>query len=125
MKMKNCFVIVRTRFSEGDRTIRIKAALIFIITFIWLSSLSAQESKSNDKHQKGPQENTEELNNKLCPVDFKRLYGLEHKASYAYEGKLYYFDSDECVEKFKEDPQGYLKEWQKKESFRRINIIND
>ncbi len=120
MRMKNCFVIVRL-----DRTIQIKVALIFIIPFLWLSSLSAQESKSNDKHQKELQEKAEEVNNKLCPVDFKRLYGLENKASYAYEGKLYYFDSAECVEKFKEDPEAYLKEWRKKESFRRINIIND
>ena len=71
------------------------------------------------------QEKAQEVNNKLCPVDFKRLYGLENKVSYVYEGKRYYFDSAECVEKFKEDPAGYLKEWEKKESFRRINIIND
>ena len=98
---------------------------ILIISVLGIVPLAAQEDKNNDKEQKKSQEKAEELNNKLCPVDFKRLYGLENKASYAYEGKLYYFDSAECVEKFKEDPEAYLKEWQKKESFRRINIIND
>lgn len=107
------------------KDICLKAAFIFIVSVFWLAPLAAQEYKSNDKEQKKSQENAEEVHNKICPVDFKRLYGLENKVSYVYEGKRYYFDSDECVEKFKEDPEAYLKEWQKKESFRRINIIND
>lgn len=101
----------------------IPAALI--IAVFCLSPLSAQEYKSDDKKEKRSEEKAEDVHNKLCPVDFKRLYGLEKKVSYVYEGKLYYFDSDECLEKFKEDPESYLKEWEKKESFRRINIIND
>lgn len=102
-----------------------KIASIFIIALLFISPLSAQEYKNKDKQEKKSEEKAEEVNNKLCPVDFKRLYGLEKKVSYVYEGKLYYFDSDECLEKFKEDPESYLKEWEKKESFRRINIIND
>ena len=98
------------------KNICLKAALMLIVGVFCIAPLMAQEKS---------QEKTEEVNNKLCPVDFKRLYGLENKVSYVYEGKLYYFDSDECVDKFKEDPEGYLKEWEKKESFRRINIIND
>lgn len=116
-----------------------KIASIFIIVLLSISPLSAQEYKNKDKQEKKSEEKAEEVNNKLCPVDFKRLYGLENKpeggglasngqsqkVSYVYEGKLYYFDSAECVEKFKEDPEGYLKEWEKKERFRRLNIIND
>ena len=30
-----------------------------------------------------------------------------------------------CIEKFKKDPENYLLSWEKKERFRRINIIND
>ena len=100
-------------------------AAALIITASCVFPISAQEYKNNDKKQKKSQEEAEEVNNKICPVDFKRLYGLENKVSYVYEGKLYYFDSAECVDKFKEDPESYLKEWEKKESFRRINIIND
>lgn len=102
-----------------------KIAFLLIVTLFSFSPLFAQEHKSKDKQEKKPEEKAEEVNNKLCPVDFKRLYGLKKQVSYVYEGKLYYFDSDECLEKFKEDPESYLKEWQKKESFRRINIIND
>ena len=107
------------------KDIYFKVIFILIISVLGIVPLAAQEDKNNDKEQKKSQEKAEELNNKLCPVDFKRLYGLENKASYAYEGKLYYFDSAECVEKFKEDPEAYLKEWEKKERFRKINIIND
>lgn len=70
------------------------------------------------------------VNNKICPVDFKSLYEARQKGPkefflYTYEGKTYDFDSPACVEKFKNDPQGYLEEWEKKERFRRINVIND
>ena len=107
------------------KDIYFKVIFILIISVLGIVPLAAQEDKNNDKEQKKSQEKSEEVHNKLCPADFKRLYGLENKVSYVYEGKLYYFDSAECVEKFKEDPEGYLKEWEKKESFRRINIIND
>ncbi len=124
-----------------------------ISVFISCASLFAQYTKAQ-KDQEGEddasqerKEETEnsqskpaEVKNKICPVDFKNLYLLDDTSQgaysssvqapqknvqYTYEGKTYGFDSSACVEKFKKDPQRYLKEWEKKERFRRINVMND
>lgn len=85
------------------------------------------------------QQDAVEVNNKICPVDFKSLYRFDDnsqgayaskeapkkKFRYTYKGKTYGFDSSACVEKFKKDPEAYLEAWEKKERFRRINVIND
>lgn len=65
-----------------------------------------------------------ETDNKICPVDFKKITE-ENSVSYEYDGKIYNFDSALCAENFKKDPQKYLSEWEKKERFRKINIIYD
>lgn len=70
------------------------------------------------------EEKMEEADNKICPVDFKKIT-QENKVAYEYEGKMYNFDSALCIENFKKDPEKYLSEWEKKERFRKINIIYD
>ena len=87
------------------------------------------EKKKSTEGQEAAREATR-VNNKICPVDFKSLYEARKKGPkefflYTYEGKTYDFDSPACVEKFKNDPQGYLEGWEKKERSRRINVIND
>ena len=60
------------------------------------------------------------------PRDLSRgVFTAGDKFTYAYKGKIYRFSSSESIEEFKKDPEKYLKEWEKKERFRRINVIND
>ena len=87
------------------------------------------ENKKADTKEKSSPENSP-ANNKICPVDFKSIYQArkekpQEEFQYAYKGKIYNFDSASCVKEFKKDPEKYLKEWEKKERFRRINIIDD
>lgn len=78
----------------------------------------SEDSDTQDK------KDSKEINNKLCPVDFKKITE-ENKHTYEYDGKIYNFNSALCIENFKKDPQKYLAEWEKKERLRKINIIYD
>ena len=82
----------------------------------------SQELKKSDKTV--PQEKLIELKNRLCPVDFKKITP-DVRYPYTYKDKIYFFHSPECIEEFKKDPEGYLKAWEKKERFYKINIIYD
>jgi YHS domain-containing protein len=64
------------------------------------------------------------VKNKLCPVDFKKITP-DAGYSYTYKDKIYFFHSPKCIEEFKNDPEGYLKAWEKKERFYKLNIIYD
>ena len=104
----------------------ILAIAIFVLGLQYSYGQYQNEKKQDNNSQKEPIK----ANNEICPVDFKRLYALGHNPSaklfpYTYKGKTYDFDSAACIEEFKKDPEKYLKEWQKKERFRRINLIND
>lgn len=79
---------------------------------------------ADEKAQASKKEEPAELKNKLCPVDFKKITP-DAGYPYTYKDKIYYFHSPKCIEEFKKDPEGYLKAWEKKERFYKINIIYD
>lgn len=88
---------------------------------------AAKQEKQNSETKTDESSNKEkpvEIKNKLCPVDFKKITP-ENKYPYVYKGKLYYFHSAKCIEEFEKDPEGFLKAWEKKERFYKINIIYD
>lgn len=76
------------------------------------------------KPEKDSKEKPLEARNKLCPVDLTKITTGD-KFTYTYKGKTYRFGSSESIEEFKKDPEKYLKEWEKKEQFYKINIIYD
>lgn len=45
-----------------------------------------------------------------CPVSGKEIKKSEVKASYEYEGKMYYFCAEKCKEAFIENPEKYTQE---------------
>lgn len=84
----------------------------------------ADDGKVADTSQNDSEEKAVGANNKLCPVDFKKI-APENSFEYTYKGKIYRFDSAKCIEEFKNGPDKYLKEWEEKERFYKINIIYD
>lgn len=48
----------------------------------------------------------------VCPVSGKEIKKSEAKATYEYQGKVYYFCCEKCKEKFVKNPEKYI---QKKE----------
>ena len=44
----------------------------------------------------------------ICPVSGKEIKKTEAKASYEYQGKMYYFCCKKCKEKFMKNPEKYL-----------------
>lgn len=85
------------------------------------------ESYAKDADEKDGAAKKEEpagVKNKLCPVDFKKITP-DARYPYTYKDKIYFFHSPKCIEEFKKDPEGYLKAWEKKERFYKINIIYD
>ena len=65
-----------------------------------------------------------EAGNKLCPVTLTKITAGD-TFTYTYEGKAYRFSSSQAIEEFKKEPEKYLKEWEKKEKFYKVNIIYD
>ena len=117
-------------------------AAVIVITFsvigargVWAQYYKNQTQEAQDKKPSRDKKTetkaqAERVHNKICPVDFKRLYTTrkeepEKLISYTHEGKTYDFDSQACVGIFKQDPEKYLEAWEKKERFIRINVIND
>mgnify|MGYP001608706185 CR=1 FL=1 len=107
--------------------------LSLLIVCGYVFSAGSLPAQYESKQEKQGLENTDEssnkekpieVKNKLCPVDFKKITP-ENKYPYAYKDKLYYFHSPKCIEEFEKDPQGFLKAWEKKERFYKINIIYD
>ncbi|MBU0693600.1 MAG: YHS domain-containing protein [Candidatus Omnitrophica bacterium] len=50
-----------------------------------------------------------EVGNKICPVSGEDIESMGGGSKYEYEGKIYNFCCPMCVEKFKKDPQKYIK----------------
>lgn len=48
-----------------------------------------------------------ELNNKICPVSGEKI-DEKTKVAYEYEGKIYNFCCQMCIDEFKNDPQKYI-----------------
>lgn len=48
------------------------------------------------------------VDNKICPVSGEEI-SEETKATYEYEGKVYNFCCQMCIEDFKKEPQKYIK----------------
>jgi YHS domain-containing protein len=93
-----------------------------VVTFMNINSSPAQyETEEKGREEAGV---SVEVKNKLCPVTLEKITTGD-KFTYTYEGKAYRFSSREAIEDFKKDPQGYLKEWEKKEKLYKINIIYD
>ncbi len=56
-----------------------------------------------------------EVGNKICPVFGERI-NEETKATYEYEGKIYNFCCEMCIEEFKKDPEKYIEKIEKEKS---------
>lgn len=110
---------------------------ICIFVFTDMHPLIAQyETKENEQEEavvaledydiqkKDSKEKPVEVKNKLCPVSLTRITTGD-KFTYIYKGKIYRFSSAQSIEEFKKDPEKYLKKWEKKERFYKINIIYD
>lgn len=110
---------------------------VYVLIFVDMRYLSAQyetdekgqggsraPAQNYDKPGKDLKEQPVEVKNKLCPVRLTKITTGD-KFTYVYKGKIYRFSSAGSIEEFKKDPQEYLKEWEKKERFRRINVIDD
>ena len=109
------------------------ATLIFVFSTRYLfaqyetkeeAKKASPDSKVSFEDKKDSEEKPAEVNNKLCPADFRKIT-TGNKFTYTYKGKIYRFDSSKCIEEFKNDPAKYLEEWEKKERLYRINIIYD
>lgn len=48
-----------------------------------------------------------EVGNKICPVSGEKIEE-KAKAAYEYEGKVYNFCCEMCIEEFKKEPQKYI-----------------
>lgn len=120
------------------RPFLILPVIIMLMSFFCINHLPAEyetkkqpsqdsESYAKDADEKdgaAKKEVPAELKNNLCPVDFKKITP-DARYPYTYKDKIYFFHSTECIEEFKKDPEGYLKAWEKKERFYKINIIYD
>ena len=54
------------------------------------------------------QEKAVAVGNKVCPVLNEKI-DERNKATYEYEGKIYNFCCAMCIDKFKKDPEKYIK----------------
>lgn len=111
---------------------RLMALALFMCIF---SSLSLAQYDTEEEHG-GPREEVYdetkedakkeivEVRNKLSPVSLEKITTGD-TFTYTYKGKTYRFSSSKAIEEFKKDPEKYLKEWEKKERFYKINIIYD
>ena len=63
---------------------------------------SMAETKSSSEEAVG------NIGNKICPVLGENI-DEETKTTYEYEGKVYNFCCAMCIDKFKDDPQKYIK----------------
>ena len=89
---------------------RIKFSILLIFVLSFLSACQTPQVQENPEEPPVVVvEGAEEINigNKICPVcdyDIK-----EHaKITYEYKGITYNFNTFECVEEFKKDPQKYI-----------------
>lgn len=53
------------------------------------------------------QKRSVEVGNKICPVLNEKI-NERTKATYEYEGKIYNFCCEMCIDEFKKDPQKYI-----------------
>ncbi|MEF3279570.1 MAG: YHS domain-containing protein [Elusimicrobiota bacterium] len=83
---------------------KIKIIIATIVALIGLGILFAQNetSKEDNKYL--------EIGNELiCPVMGERFTITDKTPSFKYKEKIYFFCCPECVEKFKKEPEKYLK----------------
>lgn len=65
-----------------------------------------------------------EANNKLCPFDLVKI-SQDNKFQYNYKSKIYNFHSLSCINKFKVDPDKYLKDWEEEERRNKVIMVYD
>lgn len=77
-----------------------------------------QVAQSHPEHGQGSADAAEQavskevinVGNKICPVSGEKVGEEGMKpATYEYKGKIYNFCCTDCVEKFKKDPEKYIK----------------
>jgi len=60
-----------------------------------------------------------DVGNKICPVTGEKI-DESTKATYEYDGKIYNFCCQMCVDKFKSDPQKYIKKIENQNKTKKI-----
>lgn len=92
-----------------ERIIIVIAALLFIFG---TTGLSFAETDTQAQTEAVTQAATEEIinvGNKICPVSGEKIDEAMGPVTYEYEGKIYNFCCEMCIDEFKKDPQKYIK----------------
>lgn len=79
--------------------------VLILATFIAVSTKYAEAAAVETAPTEIPE--AVEVGNTICPVSGDEI-DTEAKVTYEYEGKIYNFCCPECVDEFKEDPEGYI-----------------
>jgi len=97
--------------------------LIFGVSTLSFAMMCGSHSQNQDRAQAGHKEHMDtqvgavvqqvpkeavSVGNKVCPISGEKI-DEKMKTTYEYEGKVYNFCCEMCIEDFKKDPQKYIK----------------
>lgn len=70
--------------------------------------LFAQEANQPGVEEEVAVKKAVDVGNKICPVSQEKI-DQKMKATYEYQGKIYNFCCQACIDEFKKDPEKYIK----------------
>lgn len=82
---------------------RILAIAVILVTFIAVSYLQAAGVETASTEEPS----AVEVGNATCPVNGEEI-DIDNKVTYEYEGKIYNFCCQACVDEFKNSPEEYI-----------------
>jgi len=90
------------------------ALAVFAMSFTLSSVAFVQSNKSNTQKQTTQKAQTTKRaaakQEVRCPVSGKVITDLKKAPKYTYRGKTYYFNCNNCLAKFKQNPEKYIKQ---------------
>ncbi len=87
------------------------AGILALCMFMPMIPHSCSTTGAHQRHE----EKAKDAGNKICPVSGKRI-DAETKANYEYKGKIYNFCCSTCIEEFKNDPEKYIKNLERRDT---------
>ena len=92
-----------------------KILMVLLIALFAVSITAMAQEKVEEKQKDMKQESKECVCKNVCLPCGAEIKDKSKALEYEYEGKTYYFCSEQCLEAFKADPEKYIKECCSKE----------